>query len=331
MEKPIKQNVKVVWKLILLCLFPLGFCAVLCAVVLYIHGQKDPTQFFRDLLKWSVAFVPLLLAVLLAGMRPAVKWFITDVGLKRVIRGNVLIISWQQIYHMANTDHGFFVRWRDPKEPGVVPEDLEHRAHFYPDKADADELIALWEKNIPHEARIKGQAHFKARNRRVSKQMLVVSGVMMVGGAVLIAWGAWDIVRQYPSTRWPSVDGKVISEFYRPIQAGGSYKYRSGEVTLPYEYVVDDQIYRSGRFSLAHEKFRDVEKAAQEFAEEHQRGAVVKVYYNPKHPEQSVLLTGPSWRDDFALMLLGGFLVLAGFLTRMIDKIARRGQKMRKQ
>src|SRR5579859_376478 len=119
MERPIKQNFVPLWRVLRLCLIPVGIGAVAVGLVLYAHGQNTPGQFVRNVIGTVLAFSPILLAVVLGGMQPTVKWFITDGGLKRVIRGRVLMIPWQQIYHMANTDYGFFVRWRGPQEPGV--------------------------------------------------------------------------------------------------------------------------------------------------------------------------------------------------------------------
>src|SRR5258708_11469171 len=122
MERPTKQNFTPLWRLMRLCLIPVGIGAVAVGIVLYAHGQKDLTRLLVNVLGSFIVFLPLLLVVVLGGMQPTVKWFITDSGLKRVIRASVLMIPWQQIYHMANTDYGFFVRWRDPQEPGVAAE-----------------------------------------------------------------------------------------------------------------------------------------------------------------------------------------------------------------
>jgi hypothetical protein len=331
MERPIKQNFTPLWRLMRLCLIPVGIGAGAVGIVLYTHGQKDLKQLLVNVLGSFVVFLPLLLVVVLGGMRPTVKWFITDSGLKRVIRGSVLMIPWQQIYRMANTDYGFFVRWRDPQEPGVAAEDLEHRARFYPTEADADELIALWQQNISREHQVAGKAYYKARNVRVSNQLRVLYLGMIAGGAVLIGWGALNIARQYPSTSWPSVGGKIISQQYRTIPPGGSHKYWNGEVTLSYEYAVAGHTNHSDQYSLSYERFRDDEDTAKAFAQEHQRGAAVAVYYNPKHPEQAVLLTGPSWRDNCALIIFGGFLAFVSFAVQAGLNIAKRGEKMRKR
>lgn len=265
-------------------------------------------------------------------MQPTVKWLITDSGLKRVIRGSVVMILWQQIYHMAKTDYGFYVRWRDPRVPGVAAEDLEHRTRFYPAKADADELIALWQRNVSHEQQVGGKAHFKARNVQVSNQLRVVTRGMIAAGAVLVGWGALNIARQYPSTSWPSVEGKIISQRFRIFPPGGSHKkYWTGEVALSYIYVVAGQTNQSDQYSLPHANFDDEEETAAAYARQHQIGAAVTVYYHLKHPEQAVLLTGPGWRDDCALMVSGGLLVFVGFAVQAGVKIAKRGEKMQKR
>src|SRR5215469_2857644 len=139
MERPIQQNFAPVWRLMRLCVIPPGIAAVAAAIAFYVHGQRDPTRLAIEAVKFFLLFIPLLLVIAVSRMQPTVKWFISDTGLMRVIRGKVLVIPWAWIYHMANTKSGFFVRWRYPREPGVGANDLEHRALFYPTNADAEE------------------------------------------------------------------------------------------------------------------------------------------------------------------------------------------------
>jgi hypothetical protein len=328
MERPIQQNYAPVWRLVRLCLIPIVLSGIAVQAVLYYHGRKDPVRLSLDLLEYFLVWLPVMLAIVLARAQPTVKWFITDDGLKRVIRGNALMIPWQQIYHMANTNSGFFVHWRDPAEAGVSRESLEHRALLYPAKADAEELIAGWQKKVSHEAQIGTRAHSRARNRRTSQQAVATSRAFMLLAAALISWGGWNIARQYPSTSWPSVDGKVTSIYHVPPIS--SRRHASGTVTLSYEYAVDGVTHQSDRYGLVHAKFRDEEGAAEAFAQGHRIGAIVKVYYNPKHPEQAVLLTGPSWSDNLALVFAGGFLGFVSGLVRIVDNMAKRAQKMQK-
>lgn len=297
-----------------LCLIPVGIGAIAIGIVLYVHGHTDVTRLLVSVLEGVLIFSPLLLVIALGMMQPTIKWFITNDGLRRVIRGNVLMIPWKQIYHMANTDYGFYVRWRDPQEPGIPAADLEHRARLCPTKADADELIALWQRNTSREQQVGAKAHFSARNRRADKNLRATAGLFAALGAMVIGWGGLTIARQYASTKWPSVEGKVMWQEYRA--PGGSHKHWRGEVSLSYEYVVAGQTNRSDQYSLAHTAFMDDEQTATAFARTHQRGAAVVVYYNPKHPQQAVLLTGPSWNDNYALMLGGGFLAVVGYAMR---------------
>lgn len=332
MERPIKQNFAPLWRLLRLCLIPVVIAALAVGIVLYAHGQTSPVQFVMNVVGMVLAFSPILLVVVLGGMQPTIKWFITDDGLKRVIRGNVLLIPWKQIYHMANTDSGFYVRWRDPQDPQdpVPPEDLEHRARFYPTKADGDELIALWQRNTSNELQATAKAHFKARDVRSAKQLLHLGWGMFAVGAVLIGWGGLNIARQYPSTSWPSIQGKIIAQDYRTFPPGGSHRHNwTGEVALSYEYAVAGTTNRSDQYSLASGSFNDDKDITDAFSKEHKRGTIVTVYYNPKHPEEAVLQTGPDWRSNQALMVFGVFIATVGFATRALGNIAKRGPKTR--
>jgi hypothetical protein len=329
MERPIQQSYAPLGRLMRLSLIPVGIAAIAIGIILYAHGQTDLTRLLVNVLGGFLAFSPMLLVIALGMMQPTIKWFMTEDGLKRVIRGNVLMIPWKQIYHIANTDYGFYVRWRDPPEPGIPTEDLEHRARFCPTKADADDLMALWQRNTSREHQVGGKAHFSARNRRADKQLRAMAWGLAAVGALLIGWGGLTIARQYPSTKWPSVEGKVMWQGYHTFAAGGSHKHRTEEVTLSYEYVVAGQTNRSEQYSLSHAGFRDDEQTTAEFARTHQRGAIVTVYYNPKHPERAVLLTGPSWNDNYALMIGGGFLAVVGYAMRAVAYTAQRARKKR--
>jgi hypothetical protein len=329
MERPVQQNFAPIWRLVGMGAFAFGLAAVVAAIVLYSHGQRDPVRLLIDALELFLVLTPFLLLIALSRVQPTVKWFISETGLKRVIRGDVLMIPWAWIYHMANTKSGFFVRWRCPREAGLGADDLEHRALFYPTQADAEELIALWNRNRSSELQAAGKIHFEARRRQTSKKTSALGGFMMFVGAALIGWGGLMIARQYPSASWPSVEGKVLFQLYRTL----SGKYRNGEVTLSYEYTVAGRTNRSMRYSLGNATYRDHgdERTAEGFARSHQRGAAVTVFYDPKHPEESVLQPGPSWRDDCGWMMLGGFFVFVGFFHRVVSGMGKRTQETRVQ
>lgn len=315
-----------------LCGIPFVILLFAIAFSFYVNGQHDIANILTRVVIIALSMLPLLSLVAFVMSGTGTKWFVSDAGLKRVLLfGEPEIIPWDRIYHMANTERGFFIRWRNPQEPGAAEEDLEHRAIFYPTKADADELLALWQKKTSREFQAEGQAHFKARNLRTSNQMLRAAWGMIAVGVALIGWGAVNIARQYPSTAWPSVEGKIISQQYRSFPPGGSHKHWTGQVAMSYEYVVAGQTNRSDQYSLSHASFNDDLKTAEAFAREHQRGAIVKVYYHPKHPEQAVLLPGPSWREDSALMVLGACAAAFGALMRSLFSKLKRGLRALKR
>lgn len=153
----------------------------------------------------------------------------------------------------------------------------------------------------------------------------------MAAGAALIGWGAVAIAREYPSTSWPSVKGKILSQQLEIFPPGGSHKRWHGAITLSYEYVVSGQTNQASQYSLPHRKFDAGQKMAEAFAKNHPRGAVVTVFYHPKHPEQAVLLIGPDWNVDCALIVVGMFAMFVGILTRILFKRLKRGQKVIKR
>ncbi|HEX4342915.1 MAG TPA: DUF3592 domain-containing protein, partial [Verrucomicrobiae bacterium] len=214
-----------------------------------------------------------------------------------------------------NKGNGLFIRWVDIAPPGmqVAPEALERRAIFYPDKSESDELIAFWQQKTSRQSQPEGPAHFRPNTSRTAR----VTFALILAGVALIGWVVITIVQQYPSTSWPSVEGKIISQEYHLLPPGRN-TVASAQLKLSYEYQVSGQTYRADRYNLWHQIYQDVNDAVLDFADAHPTNAPIKVYYNPKNPAQAVLVTGPDWSANITLAISGFFLAFIGFAMRAV-------------
>jgi hypothetical protein len=309
----------------------LMLCAtLLCAAIAQINGQTDLAGVLTGTLIIFLSLLALLSLVALVLIQPGVNWFITDSGLRRVTSAGAQMVPWARIYRVGKTDIGYFVRWRDPKRPGISERDLEHKGILQLSKTDADELISLWQQNTSREVQVQAQAHFQSTNRNSYTRMSRLAWVMIVAGTSLFGWGTANIARQYPSSSWPSVEGKIISQQYRLSPQKRRQTRWNGQLLLSYEYLIADKIYRCDQYSLWQAKYQEDKETADAFARDHQRGTSVRVYYDPKHPVQAVLLPGTDWRGNSSWMGLGLCAVAFGlFMLNIFSKLMR-GQRVLK-
>jgi hypothetical protein len=319
MQRRIRQDFARVWRAMRLCGIAFVVSLPAVGVILYVNGQHDPMQILARMAILAVAMVPLFLLIAFVVSGFGTKWFLTDEGFNRVtIDGTRITIPWEQIYHLADTDRGFFIRWREPVDPGenVSEEYLEHQGILYPAKADADELIALWQQKTSRELRSEGQTHLRSVVSGTSRRLQNYGLAMIVIGVALIGWGAIDIARYFSSASWPSVEGRIVSQQYRLLPPHPRHSWREAQLKLVYEYNVAGETHRSERYSLWQQTYSGEARAMRAFANEHPADAPIRVYYNPKNPAEAVLLPGPDWRGNAALFVGGLFLVALGLLVR---------------
>jgi hypothetical protein len=149
-------------------------------------------------------------------------------------------------------------------------------------------------------------------------------GFLSIPGVILCLWGGVSIAFQYPSCKWPSVEGKIISQFYREFPYDFKHRVTKAQLEIRYAYTVAGTTYESDRFSLWRSIYQDPDYAVRAFADQHPKGTPIAVYYDPGNPKKAVLRTGPDWRGDSALILCGGLLVSVAFLMRLL--LARAAQ-----
>jgi hypothetical protein len=127
-----------------------------------------------------------------------------------------------------------------------------------------------------------------------------------------------SIALDYPSCKWPSTEGKIISQFYREFPYDSRHRGGNARLEILYSYTVAGITYQSARFSLWRANYQDADDVVRAFADQHRKGTPITVYYKPGNPKQAVLQTGPDWRGDFALMLGGLLLAFVAFLVKLL-------------
>ena len=275
---------------------------------------------------------------------------LTDGKLSRIPRGgDEQLIRWEQIYRMKSTAHRLHIRWIDaaaePWEADRVRKDddesapgqFDHCGTIYIEEAESQELILLWRKHrgwgksekserpaelsalrhIRADVISKDRAQFSSSFRSIRKlclATLMIGLSLMAGGIVYLAW---QLVEQYPSYSWPTVEGKVVAQQLRTfVVHRRRHTDQEAELSLSYEYTVAGQNYHADQYSLWAQKYRDGEQTVRAFANEHQQGMPIKVHYDPKDPAIAVLMPGADWPTSSTYLIFGSFLAFFGWIVR---------------
>jgi hypothetical protein len=107
----------------------------------------------------------------------------------------------------------------------------------------------------------------------------------------LLAWtGILNNRRERPSLQWPKVTGTIFRSEWHYVG------HHSKGVFLSYSYRVNDQHYLGTRVNLWNPNGRDENSEVTEWVATHPVHMTVYVYYDPQHPENSVLEPGA---DEF--------------------------------
>jgi hypothetical protein len=275
---------------------------------------------------------------------------LTDGKLSRIRQGgSEQLIRWDQIYRMKSTPNRLFIRWIDSEKesPRVessaedenesVGNQFDHCGTLFIPEAESQELISLWRKHrdwgrsekangvvqLSSLRRIRADAISKDRAkftsslsslRKLCFGMLAVGLGLIAGGLIYLLW---QLVEQYPSYTWPTVEGEVVSQQLRAFRVyRRHHSYRAAELSLVYEYEVAGQKYHSDQYSLWAQKYREREQTVQAYAANYQQGSPIKVYYDPNDPSRTVLMPGAVWSSSSAYLIFGVFLALIGWLVR---------------
>ncbi len=138
--------------------------------------------------------------------------------------------------------------------------------------------------------------------------VLILMAMFVVIGPLLVLQGIHADHRDRPSLQWPKVSGKIMQcdRVYHPARHGGSYG-----ITATYTYVLNDRRYVAHQIALWSP---DLRGKIGDFADKYPVSSTVNVYYDPKNPENAVLIPGPDETDNRMLIHAGAISFIGGIL-----------------
>ncbi len=157
-----------------------------------------------------------------------------------------------------------------------------------------------------------------ARNARV---LAWVAVMVLLFGAVTVAWGGWEISSGLASANWPGVQGRIIESHVVTIPQP---YHDQPTAVIRYRYEVDGQIIEGHRVSF---------QVAPPLSavEDYPVGRTVTVYHHPDHPDNAVLEPSMSRGDCVRIVILAVFMPVTGLIVLQLSLNMRRKamQKMR--
>ncbi len=121
-----------------------------------------------------------------------------------------------------------------------------------------------------------------------------------------------QVVRARRSRTWPSVWGELDmigwrKRTFRDPRTG--HRTSMGRIDVRYRYTVDGQDYTGTRMTFS-DNIAKTRRRLDALVSEHRNSRLVKVYYNPQHPADSVLLPGTSRYNYTPFITVGLFIVI---------------------
>jgi hypothetical protein len=126
------------------------------------------------------------------------------------------------------------------------------------------------------------------------------------------------LVLDSSSRSWPTTGG-VITESGISVDTD-SEGDTSYQVSVAYQYIVDDVAYVGDRVSSLRAISRGSLQAAEEQWEKYLPGSEVTVFFDPKNPHRAVLETGTRWGDWLGLL---GSVVGAAICARLLVRATK--------
>ncbi len=155
-------------------------------------------------------------------------------------------------------------------------------------------------------------AKFLGTSGRADTGMIFLILGLFVAGAVLAAWGGYEIKGSRKSAGWPNVPGTISSSDIAKRVTRDTNRRRSRTTYYPkiaFHYQVDGHNFTSSRIAFGTGDSGGKMKWAQKVISKYPVGNKVTVYYDPQDPQYGVLEAGMTWRSVF--LLVGGIAFLA--------------------
>jgi hypothetical protein len=133
--------------------------------------------------------------------------------------------------------------------------------------------------------------------------LLAVTVLAAIGpGVALLSYAFWTIGKDSIGSRWPVVEGQV-----RSIRRKSGYR-GIRHLQLTYEYEVEGKRYVGNRYSFGWPAGRAGDTDLNAFVRTHPEGSGIKLFYNPKKPQQALVAPGLSLGHCVQLLVSLAFL-----------------------
>jgi hypothetical protein len=153
---------------------------------------------------------------------------------------------------------------------------------------------------------------------RALRFVYLLAGLFLIGAAGFAAYvSSRSLVEARASASWPSVPGRVTSS--RSVMIVG--RHGSSGPDVRYTYAVGTNRFSGSRLEVV--TYSSNTSYASDAVAAFQEGSDVPVYYDPAHPERSVLRRGANW-VAYGLPVLCAVMILFGVaLVRLSAHLGR--------
>ncbi len=142
--------------------------------------------------------------------------------------------------------------------------------------------------------------------KRPSRYFLWFYGMaFLVATLGMTFWHFAVFQRQQASFQWPTATGTILQSAQTYVEAGNNSHYRADVV---YQYEVKGTRYSSHRISLWSSDLSYNDPKG--FVTSHPAGSEAMVYYDPRRPENAVLVPGGDGQTDKLMMWGGAFVII---------------------
>ena len=120
------------------------------------------------------------------------------------------------------------------------------------------------------------------------------------------------------SSKWPTVSAIVISSRVESKYAGNGLTFHSPEIE--YRYTVNNHVYTNNKFTYMG-TFGLTNKYASAYAKKHYEGSQLNIYYNPKSPNEAVIIPGVHWVQYASMAFLTIMFFSIAFIIEILNFI----------
>lgn len=156
-----------------------------------------------------------------------------------------------------------------------------------------------------------------------SPLLTVMGSCFILVGVSTGAFFCYRIFQGTTSTRWPFVIGELESTDLKEViykgrdARGGPDEASAWVVNFKYRYTVADRKYNGTRVTYS-DGINKTMRALRKLQDKYQGKSQMQVYYNPKNPNQSVLVPGLSI-FNFTPLITSALFILAGVFIQTYD------------